>query len=156
MAEFGWLDPGPLRDGELELVLVERIPADQLRDWSPAYRFEMRKDGAEGAVGRIDLRIGDRPNLTMYGGHIGYNVTPENRGQRFAARACLLLFPLARRHGMKELWITCNPDNWPSRRTCELVGGQFVEIVDLPPDNDMYKEGERQKCRYRVDLYAVP
>jgi hypothetical protein len=46
-------------------------------------------------------------------------------------------------------FITCNPDNWPSRKTCEWIGATLVEIVDLPPENDQYKEGERQKCRYR-------
>jgi len=147
-----WLDPGRLVDGELELVLVERSPADPQKNWSPAYRFEMRYTGKYGKIGNIDLRVGDWTNLRMYGGHIGYGVDPEHRGHHFAARACKLLFTLARRHGMKELWITCNPDNWASRRTCELVGAEFVEVVDLPPDNDMYKEGERQKCRYRVDL----
>jgi predicted acetyltransferase len=50
------------------------------------------------------------------------------------------------------LWITCNPENVASRRTCELVGGELVDIVDLPVDSDMYKEGARQKCRYRVKL----
>ena len=49
---------------------------------------------------------------------------------------------------MTELWITCNPDNLASRRTCELAGAEFMGIVDLPPDSDMYLEGERQKCRY--------
>jgi tagatose 1,6-diphosphate aldolase len=53
---------------------------------------------------------------------------------------------------MTTLWITCNPENVASRRTCELVGGELVDIVELPPDIDMYKEGERQKCRYRVRL----
>ena len=77
---------------------------------------------------------------------------PPHRGHRYAARSVRLLLPLARAHGFTTLWITCNPDNWPSRRTCELAGGTLVEIVDLPPDNDMYLEGERQKCRYRFDL----
>jgi hypothetical protein len=26
----------------------------------------------------------------------------------------------------------------------------LTEIVDLPPNVDMYQEGERQKCRYPV------
>jgi len=53
---------------------------------------------------------------------------------------------------MTEFWITCNPDNAASRRTCELAGAVLVEIVDLPEDIDMYQEGERQKCRYRLEL----
>jgi tagatose 1,6-diphosphate aldolase len=62
-----------------------------------------------------------------------------------------LLLPLARSHGLMTIWITCNPDNFASRRTCELAGATLVEIVDLPEDNDMYQRGERQKCRYRLD-----
>jgi predicted acetyltransferase len=50
------------------------------------------------------------------------------------------------------VWITCNPENVASRRTCELAGGQLIDIVDLPPETDMFKEGERQKCRYRFAL----
>lgn len=60
--------------------------------------------------------------------------------------------PLARHHEMTELWVTCNPDNIASRRTCELAGGVLVEIVDLPEDIDMYQEGERRKCRYRFGM----
>ena len=60
--------------------------------------------------------------------------------------------PLARRHGLAELWITCNPENKASRRTCEFAGAELIEIVDLPPHTDMYQEGERQKCRYRLQL----
>jgi tagatose 1,6-diphosphate aldolase len=60
--------------------------------------------------------------------------------------------PLARHYSLNPLWITCNPDNYASRRTCELAGATFIEIVDLPEDTDMYQMGERQKCRYRLDL----
>lgn len=60
--------------------------------------------------------------------------------------------PLARQHGMFELWITGNPENIASRRTCELARADFVEIVDLPADIDMYQEGEGRKCHYRLDL----
>jgi hypothetical protein len=30
-----------------------------------------------------------------------------------------------------------------------LAGFELIEIVDLPPTTDMYRDGERQKCRYR-------
>jgi tagatose 1,6-diphosphate aldolase len=62
------------------------------------------------------------------------------------------VFPVAASHGFGVVWITCNPENVPSRRTCELAGGQLIDIVDLPPETDMFKEGERQKCRYRFVL----
>lgn len=152
MAAFEWFDPGILIDRDLELVLVEKIPADPSSEWAPAYRFEMRRNGKSARIGSIDLRIGNTTHMVMYGGHIGYNVDKLFRGNHYAARACLLVLPLARRHGMKTLWITCNPDNWASRRTCELLGAVLVEIVDLPENSDMYLIGERQKCRYRLDI----
>ena len=30
--------------------------------------------------------------------------------------------------------------------------GKLIEIIELPPDNHQYQEGDRQKCRYRFDL----
>ena len=143
-------DPGPLNDGELELVLVETTPGDPSREWLPAYVFEMRVGGRK--AGGLNLRIGNTPGIVLYGGHIGYNVEPEFRGNHYAERACRLLLPLAKAHGLDPLWITCNPDNIPSRRTCERLGAELVEIIPLPEDNDQYAEGEREKCRYRLRL----
>jgi tagatose 1,6-diphosphate aldolase len=77
---------------------------------------------------------------------------PEYRGKRFAARATRLLFPLARDLDLNPLWITCNPENVASRRTCERAGGRLVEVVKLPRDHNLYRKGERAKCRYRFDL----
>ena len=139
-----------LVDGELELHLVEKMLGDPAKSWVPAYRFEMRVDGAR--AGTVSLRIGTTDYLERFAGHIGYGVELPYRGRHYAARACKLLFALARKHGMTTLWITCNPENVASLRTCELLGGELVGIVDLPPDSDMYKEGERQKCRYRIRL----
>jgi predicted acetyltransferase len=149
---FEFLDPGLLIDDDLELILAENIPANPIIDYVPAYRFKMRINHQEKDGGHIDLRVGNNFRLVMYCGHIAYAVEPENRGHHYAARASKLLLPLARKHGMQTLWITCNPDNFASRRTCELAGAVFVEIVDLPEDIDMYLEGERKKCRYRLDL----
>lgn len=148
---FEFLDPGILTDGDLRLELLKTLPGNESGTWAPAYRFDMRITGVEEPVGAIDLRVGNQPAIVLYGGHIGYGVEEAHRGHRYAARAVRLLFDLARRHDLQTLWITCDPENTASRRTCEIAGGTFVEIVDLPEDNIMYLEGERQKCRYRFD-----
>lgn len=149
-AEF--VEPGVLLDRELSLVLGEQYLGNRAFGYAPAYRFKMVNsyDGRE--LGRIDLRIGNSHDLRMYSGHIGYRVHSAHRGQRYAARAVRLVLPLARHHRLGTLWITCNPDNYASRRSCELAGLELIEIVDLPPDNEMYRQGERQKCRYRLRL----
>ena len=139
-------------DGDLALVLELQQPGDPARGFVPTYLFQMVHLPSGEEVGQISLRIGSSPHILFYAGHIGYGVHREHRGHHFAARACRLLFPVARLHGFRTLWITCNPDNTASRRTCDLLGARFVEIVDLPEDSDMYQRGERQKCRYRLDL----
>lgn len=147
-----FIEPGVLVDRELELIIVEKYQGNARLNFAPAYRFKMVNsyDGRE--MGRIDLRVGNTEDLRMYAGHIGYRVREAYRGRRLAARAVRLLLPLARHHKLGTLWITCNPDNLASRRSCELAGLTFTEIVKLPSDNEMYKRGERQKCRYHLEL----
>ena len=149
---FKFLDPGKLVDNELELVLAYKYPGDESRGYVPTYRFNMTQIGHGIEIGNIELRVGDTNHIVFYAGHIGYRVHAPYRGRHYAARSCCLLVSLARHHDLKTLWITCNPDNYASRRTCELIGAQFVEIVNLPPTTEMYREGERQKCRYRLDM----
>lgn len=144
-----FLDPGQLSDGELELVLVERRPGDLSRAYVPSYIFELRVDGVR--AGDIDFRAGKTLDIEQYGGHFGYEVEPAFRGHHYAERAVRLLLPLARSHGLRTIWITCNPDNFASRRTCERLGAEFVEIVDMP-HIDRYADSGREKCRYRLDL----
>ena len=106
-------------------------------------------------LGDIDLRLSNDHYITHYAGHIGYGVDRPHRGHHYAARACRLLLPLAKKHGLDPLWITCNPDNLASRKTCEALGATLEEIVSVPPGSDLFRRGEREKCRYRVDLADV-
>jgi predicted acetyltransferase len=112
----------------------------------------MRLDGVEHAVGRLGFRVGTTHTIERYAGHLGYEVSPAFRGNRLAERSCRLILPLARRHGFHELWITCNPDNWPSRRTCERLGAELIDTVDVPHDNDVFAPGSERKCRYLLAL----
>ena len=51
-------DVGVLRDRDLWLDLRAREPENPVRGWVPAYRFAMRLDGVEHAVGRLGFRVG--------------------------------------------------------------------------------------------------
>jgi tagatose 1,6-diphosphate aldolase len=149
--DFVFLDPGKLIDNELELVLAEKIPANNEKEYVPVYKFDMASVNTGEKMGQIILRVGNNENI-KYGGHIGYSVDEKFRGHHYSARSIKLLFQLAKKHGINPLWITCDPENIASRRTCELASGQLMEIVDIPENNDQYQRGERKKCRYRFDL----
>ena len=103
-------------------------------------------------LGGIDLRPGSTPHLELYAGHIGYSVDPAHRGHRYAARSLRLLLPVARQLRLHALWITCDPENMSSRRSAELAGAQFVEIVDVPENCIIHQSGHKRKCQYRIDL----
>ena len=202
---FQFLDPGPLVDGELQLVPPQeryvddvlaamshpltlatepheprftrqqildyvasapggRVLADDGKGRPPQYDLWMllhdapREPGGAPAPpavrvgGTITLRVGSTAALDYYYGHLGYHVYPPARGRHLAERACRLLTGLARRHGLATLWITCDPRNAASRRTCERLGARFVETVAVPKSDPLYARGEREKCRYRLSL----
>ena len=153
---FLFRDPGELVDGELRLLLRRTMRGDARRGIVPEYVFDMvGSDGPDRTatvMGRLTLRIGHTEHIEMYAGHIGYSVDPPYRGRRLAARSCLLVLPLARAHGINPLWITCNPENAASRRTCEIIGSTLVETVPIPPGDPLYGWDSKWKCRYRVDL----
>jgi len=101
------MNPGKLIDGELQLALVRKHPADPVKKYVPWYEFEMRKTGGSRKIGYVRLRIGRTSPLTGWCGHIGYGVDQKYRGHHYAARSCRLLFPFAYAHGLRTLWITC-------------------------------------------------
>jgi predicted acetyltransferase len=149
----GFLEPEPLSDGEVSLVLARRQKPEPLRGWCRAYHFEIRRAETGACIGQVTFRAGHTHTLEYYSGHIGYSISEPMRGRGFAEKAVRLLLPFIQRHGFSVIWITCNPDNVASRRTCERLGAEFIEIVPLPVDNDMYlQRGETHKCRYRLEL----
>ena len=152
---FKFIRNGKYVDGDLALVLTKTTPADPVKKYVPGYEFEMRNKGRERKVGSIRLRIGRTRPLVGWCGHIGYDVDAKQWGQRYAARSCRLLFPLADAHGLRTLWITCDPENAASRRTCELAGGVYIDTVRVPEGTEMYAEGTRQVRRYRFDLRKI-
>ena len=148
---FEFMNPGRLVDGELVLTLIQKFPGSMTGRDVPTYRFKMMISGGDEEIGRIDLRVANTERIVRFLGHIGYHVNPKYRGNRYAARATRLLLPLAFSHNINPIWITCNPENLASRRTCELLGADLVEIVDTPRNSDFYRAGDKQKCRYRIE-----
>jgi predicted acetyltransferase len=138
------------RDGELMLWLDQIYTSDESPWAVPAYRFNVMAGDLR--AGTISLRVGDDERLVRYAGHVGFGIDEEFRGNRLAGRAVRLLLPLACSHGLRPLWLGCNPDNAASIRVMEWLGATYVETVDLPPDYDRYySRGERQKRRFKLE-----
>lgn len=146
---FRFLEVAPPTDGDLQLVLTGCVPAEDSPWGVPAYLFRMQHPSGE-YLGRIRLRVGWSEGIIRYAGHVGYAVEPPHRGHRYAERACRLLMPLAKRHGMSSLWITCQPDNMPSRRTLERLGAECVGVIDVPPEYPLDAGAERKKMCFRL------
>jgi tagatose 1,6-diphosphate aldolase len=139
-------------DSELRLELTE-LAAHRVHK-VPTYHFRILKASGE-EVGSINLRVSSSAHIELYAGHVGFAVHPAYRGHRYASRALLLLMPFARELRLDPLWVTCDPDNFPSRRSCERAGAKLVEIVDVPEDCIVRQSGHPRKCRYRLDLAGV-
>lgn len=136
-----FFDVEDLRTKEIFLKLSKTCEEQPEKKWLPAYYFNICLLNGT-IIGYCDLRIGHNEK-TYIGGNIGYGIDEEYRGHHYAAKACELLFKQARKHSMNYLIISCVPNNIASSRTCEIVGGELLEIVDIPEDNEMYAEGKR-------------
>lgn len=148
LQDFEFLDLETVIGEEIVLLLERKVPGNIEIGFVPAYWFAINLTGSNQTIGTIDLRVGNTA-LTYYGGHIGYAIDKNFRGNRYALKACELIKGVALAHGMDELIITCNPDNIASNKTCTRLGAEFTEIVDIPDGTPMYLEGERQKCIYK-------
>lgn len=143
-------DTSDLYSNELRLLLSYTLEEQPEKRWLPAYYFDIcLLDGT--VVGGCDLRIGHNEK-TAIGGNIGYHIRPAFQGHHYAAKACRLLFPLAKKHGMTELCISCADGNAASARTCEILGGRLLGILPVPEDNEMYAEGIRFARVYQFKL----
>ena len=68
-------------------------------------------------------------------------------------RACLLLKKEIRLGGKNSVVITCDPDNQPSRKTCEALQCCWEGITSVPEDIRKKYEISAEKCRY---IWMIP
>ena len=129
-----FVSPGRLEDAVLALQLEAVHVGDASHGLAPDYTFAMLRRDPPAVVGRVTLRVTDDAELELVFGHVGYRVDEDHRGHGYAARAVRLLLPLARRHGLRQLWATCAPENLPSRRTLQRVGFLLEEEVFVPEE----------------------
>ena len=136
-----------LRHGPVSLQLEECVPADVSRGLVRYHHFKV-VDGSGVILGHINFRIGDTRHVTLFAGHIGFEILPEHRGHRYSLAACRALAPHIRNY-YEQIVITVDPDNAPSRKIIEELGAKFISEVEVPSDDPSYLSGARRKLRYQ-------
>ena len=135
----------------VKLVCYEYAPDNPAGKRVPEYKFNITEQSSGTLLGNISLRLGFTEVL-YYGGHIGYSVKPEYQNMGIATVACRIVLQIAKAHGFKKLIITNTPFNKASSRVCEKAGAKLVRVAELPPWTDMYRQGDRYKNIYEVEL----
>ena len=142
-----------LYKGEIvDLVERARVSEKTSFDGVPTVFYDIYVSGSNLKVGKCDLRL-KNDGFMYYYGNVGYNIKESYRGHHYAYYACKILFKIAKEEfGMKDLIITCNPDNDASYKTLKRLGGKLVEIAQIPYDHELYEKGDRFKCIFRFKL----
>lgn len=133
--------------GDMALRIIEKNPGGKAQ--IPFYYYDILVDGVP--VGKISIRIGENFH-SYYNGHVGYEIFAPYRGHGYAARACALVFEVARFHGMDAVYLTCAKDNAASYRTIEKLGAKLLEICPVPREYFGWHEGIEDHRIYYLKL----
>lgn len=96
-------------------------------------------------VGIVRVRHRLSPFLLQYGGHIGYYVSPAQRGKGYGRAALRLALKKLRELGVDRALLTVNPQNPLSRRVILANGG----VADAP---GAHPESGEVVERYWIEL----
>ena len=120
-------------DGIIDLIPVREPPPSRELGFGHERVWRIAQHGKGKEIGRISYRDGESPGVYFYG-HIGYHIDPPWRGHHYASRACQLIREEILRSGKSSAVITCDPDNEPSRKTCEALGCRWESEVPVDPE----------------------
>ena len=112
-----WLDYN--LDAEIGIGLADNaVPAIQLVSFDEKGR----------AIGFVHLRLRLNDFLLEQGGHIGYSIRPCERGKGYGKEQLTKALQICQLKNMKQLLLTCKPDNLASRALIMGAGGQLEDI----------------------------
>lgn len=81
-------------------------------------------------AGRVSIRHSLNEFLALTGGHVGYAVAREFRGQGVATYMLRFAIDFCRDLGIEKIFISCRVGNDASRSVIEKCGGEFARIVE--------------------------
>ncbi len=148
---FSWFKKKRYSGDVVDLVFEYSTKPSQENLYVPSYFYGIYLHQTKTRVGYCDLRVGHNDEL-YYAGNIGYRISPAYRGNSYAYYACLVLFEIAKEKNLEEIYITCSPDNIPSKITLEKLNGELIGVKDVPKEHWLYQRGETVKNIYHYRL----
>ncbi len=98
-----------------------RVPSDQYL----AIRVQDHR-----LVGMINFRHHiDHPILSVWGGHIGYSVHPQERRKGYAKEMLRQTLLICKAYGLDRVLVTCDQQNMASKKTILANGGVYESGV---------------------------
>ncbi len=138
-----------IKGDTLTLKLIETCVGDDRI--IPFYYYEVYLNSKSSTIGKISIRIGHNEH-SYFNGNVGYEIDEAFRGNGYAKTAVMMTYSVARFHGMTHLIISCEEDNYSSKRVINKLGGIHIETI-LPPKNYVfYYEGIPKHSIYRIDI----
>lgn len=120
----------------LEHLSRLRDPDITYDHWVTSTTFLGVRKSDEKIVGTIDIRHELNDYLRLYGGHIGYGVSPVERRKGYASAMLKEALVFCERIGMERVMIACNKDNVASARTIQKNGG-ILERENAEEDGNL-------------------
>ncbi len=128
------------------LMIARQAKADVVKYGMNPNEILLLMEGDE-LLGFGQLRMVDTEDVVTWAGHIGYSVPPDRRRRGYATAMLKMLLAIAFERGLRQVILTCDTDNAPSRRVIEKCGGVFDGFYMRPPFHKrvylFYREEER-------------
>lgn len=82
-------------------------------------------------IGAVNIRHELNDYLLQYGGHIGDGIRPSMRGKGYGNIIIKLALKECKKLGIKEVLMTCNKNNIPSKKCIIYNGGIYENEVEI-------------------------
>lgn len=140
----------PVHTGEVTLEQFLRICCDmpdpaKLKPGLVPQTVYWMIDSDGDAIGMVRVRHYLNGKLLIHGGHIGYYVRRDKRGNGLAKEALRLALMELKKLGENRALLTVDDDNIPSIKVIETNGGKLEDIRNDPDTGKPFR-------RYWIDL----
>ena len=138
-----------IKGDTLTLKLIETCIGDD--KVIPFYYFDIYLNSISIAIGKISIRVGHNEH-SYINGNVGYEIDEPFRGNGYAKLAVKMTYSVARFHGLTHLIISCDEDNYLSKRVIDKLNGIHIETIMPPKNYVFYYDGIPKHSIYRIDI----